>query len=64
MREIATHLPLLGLAQDTENVCESLVNHIENPVNGILTDGPNHKTPAEALPFIKDKLKAFLGGIK
>ncbi|BBP00597.1 hypothetical protein SFSGTM_13050 [Sulfuriferula nivalis] len=61
LHEAATHLPPLALAENTENVCACIEDHIENLVNGTMAEVPNHKTPAEALPFIKDKLAAFLG---
>ena len=61
MHEAATHLPPLGHAQDAENVYKNIENHIESLVNGFMAEVPNHKTPAEALPFIKGKLTAFFG---
>ena len=61
MHEAATHLPPLGLAQDVENTCANIENHIESLVTGTLTEVPNHRTPAEALPYIQEKLSAFFG---
>lgn len=58
LHEAATHLPPLGAV---DNLFETIEDHVENLVRGILPEVPNHKTPAEALPFIKDKLQAFLG---
>ena len=61
MHEAATHLPPLGIAQNAENICDIIEDHIEKLVSGIMPEVPNHKTPAEALPFIKGKLDEFFG---
>ncbi len=52
----AAHLP----APDHGNLFESIENHIENLVQGILPEVPDHRTAADAIPFIREKLQAFL----
>lgn len=64
MHEAAAHLPSFMLAQDAENISATIENHIENLVNGSMAEVPDNKTPAEALPFIQSKLKAFFGDAK
>lgn len=63
MHEAARHLPALGAVADLEDKLDAITAHIENLAQGEPAQNPNpHGTAAEALPFIKDKLKAFLGG--
>ncbi|OIQ82494.1 Non-hemolytic phospholipase C precursor [mine drainage metagenome] len=61
MHEAAAHLPPLGLAQNAKNLSGTIESHIENLVNGAMAEVPDHKTPAEALPFMKSKLRAIFG---
>lgn len=61
LHEAATHLPALGVVRSVEGVFGAIENHIENLVNGILPEVPEHKTASEAVPFIKVKLMDFLG---
>lgn len=62
MHEAAAHLPSPGgIGQDAEGLLGNIENHIENLVNGIMSEVPNHKTPAEALPYMRNRLNNFLG---
>lgn len=57
MHEAAAHLPI----PRHENIFQSIEDHVENLVNGIMPDVPDHRNALTAVPFIKDKLKSFLG---
>ena len=61
MHEAAAHLPALGTIQKGQSIFSTIETHFENLVNGILKEVPNHRTPREALPFIKSQLRSFLG---
>ncbi|HEY9459185.1 MAG TPA: alkaline phosphatase family protein [Paralcaligenes sp.] len=61
MHEVAAHLPPLGAVTGAANVFSTTEAQVGNMVNGVLAATPNHKTPAEALPFIKTRLHDFLG---
>lgn len=61
MHEAAAHLPPLGTTQEREGIFSTIESHVENLVNGILKEVPDHRTPRDALPFMKDKLRLFLG---
>jgi phospholipase C len=61
IHEAATHLPPLGpITKETDSFGKTQAR-IENLINGVRPEVPNHRTPGEALPFIKEKLKAFIG---
>ena len=61
LHEAAFYLPPLGLTQDVENMADRIDDHVKNIVDKTLGDVPSHNTPVEALPLIKDKLKAYFG---
>ncbi len=61
LHETATHLPPLGLVKNAESLYASIGSHIGNLINGTLSEVPDHRTPAEALPFIQDQLRNFFG---
>lgn len=62
MHEAATYLPSLGgLTEETETTLQNIENHIENLVTGTFIEVPDHKTPADALPFMKQQLSKFFG---
>ena len=56
MHEAAAHLPVLS----AESIHEDIENHVQNLVKGIIPEVPDHRTIATAVPFIKEKLHAFL----
>lgn len=61
LHEAATHLPPLGVVKNAESLYASVSRHVENMINGSLNEVPNHRTPAEALPFIRNQLMNFFG---
>ena len=61
LHEAATHLPPLGVVKNTESLYASIWDHVEGLINGALNEVPNHRTPAEALPFVQDQLRKFFG---
>lgn len=61
LHEAAAHLPSLGPLQHAQTTFDQIESHIENLVKGILPAVPNHQTPADALPFIKQQLDKFRG---
>ncbi|HQT26254.1 MAG TPA: alkaline phosphatase family protein, partial [Burkholderiales bacterium] len=61
MHEAAAHLPDLSAIKKGESVFSTIENHVENFVNGIMKEVPDNRTPAEAVPFMRTQLKAFLG---
>ena len=61
MHEAAAHLPVPGAIPEGQSIFSRIETHVENLVNGILKEVPNHRTPREALPFIKSQLRSFLG---
>lgn len=63
MHEAATRLPSLSTVQKGESIFSTIENHAENLVKGLLNEVPNHGTPRDALPFMKDQLRSFLGNM-
>lgn len=61
MHEAASHLPDLKTIQEGESFFSTIENHIENFVHGIMKEVPDHRTPKDAVPFMKYKLKSVLG---
>ena len=59
MHAAAAYLPILRKA----TLFDDIENHVEELVNGNLPEVPDHRTPGEAVPFIKDQLLSFLGNI-
>lgn len=57
LHEAAFYLPSPDLVKDAE----SIDSYVENIVKKTLGDVPSNGTPAEALPLIQQKLKAFFG---
>ncbi len=62
MHDAAAHLPSLSAMKEGEDIFSTIEGHVENLVNGIMSEIPNHKTPVDALPFMKEKLSSFLAG--
>lgn len=60
LHEAATHLPPLDPVRDVESILKNIESHVANLINGVRKEVPDHKTPTEAIPFIKNQLKAFL----
>ena len=61
MHEAAAHLPDLKSIREGESVFSTIENHIGNFVRGIMKEVPDHRTPKDAVPFMKEKLKGILG---
>ncbi|WP_347989006.1 alkaline phosphatase family protein [Methylomonas sp. AM2-LC] len=62
LHQAAAHLPDLSQLATTESELDKIEQHIQNLSNHLIKniELPDHKTPSEALPFIKDKLQKFL----
>ncbi|WP_434782384.1 hypothetical protein [Ferrovum myxofaciens] len=62
LHEAAFYLPDLGLVTDAENLADQIDQHVNNIINQTLEEVlPTHTTPADAVPYIIGKLKAFFG---
>lgn len=61
MHEAAAHLPDLSKLQEGESIFSTIESHAENFVNGIMKEVPDHRTPKDAVPFMKSQLLYFMG---
>ena len=57
LHEAAFYLPPLG----GESAADKIDAHVKNISSAQLGDVPDHETPADAVPFIKQRLEAFFG---
>lgn len=63
LHEAAAYLPLLDGVEKAEHRQALIEAHIGRLVGGILKEVTDRFTPADALPFIKGKLKSLLGDL-
>ena len=52
----AATLPVPG----GDNILDVIDNHVESIVSGIMPEVPDHRTAAEAIPFIREQLQSCL----